>query len=273
MADGLSRKGLKRDMRNFKISLLAAPLGLAFVMAAAQTVSANSIIFVGPQDITGAGFGNLPRALTIQSSGGPHNTTESGCIAPGLTHGNSACANKVVTVGGKPFTAGGDEQNPIKFPKQAAPTVSSLGITSGNQIGILFDAIQPQGSKKNPSPSSVTINDLTLKLYNGASLIFSVSGTFSPLTTNPGNGNTDYLFELDTAAAKAFNLALGKHFGDTIALDSTISFPRQSAGPDSYAFFNNGAPPLPSPTPEPTSMLLLGSSIVALVVKKGLRKA
>jgi len=180
-------KGAYRDMKDFRISLLAALLCLAFVMATAQTISANSIIFAGQENIKGAGFGHLPRALTIQSSGGPHNMTESGCIAPGLTAGNSACAKKVVTVGGNPFTAGGDEQNPLKFPKQAAPTVSSLGITNGSQIGILFDAIQPHGSKKNPSPSSVTINDLTLKLYNGSSLVFSVSGTFGPLSTNPGN--------------------------------------------------------------------------------------
>ena len=167
---------------------------------------------------------------------------------------------------------GGDEQNPIKFPKQAAPTVSSLGITSGNQIGILFDAIQPQ-NKKSPPVGSVTINDLTLKLYNGSSLIFSVSGTFGPLGTNPGNGTTDYLFGLDSAAVTAFDIALGKHFSDTIALDSTISFPSHSAGPDSYLLFNNGATPPPSPTPEPTSFVLLGSCIVALVAMKALWKA
>jgi len=265
--DGLSdspKRGLNRDMRNFRISLLTTLLGLAFVMATAQRVSANSIIFAGQDNIKGAGFGHMPRALTIQSSGGPHNTTESGCIAPGLIAGNSACANTSKDVGG-------DEQNPIKFPKQAAPTVKSLGITSGSQIGILFDAIQPQGSKKNPSPSSVTINDLTLKLYNGSSLIYSVSGTFSPLSTNPGNGTTDYLFVLDPAAVTAFNAALGNNFTDTISLDSTISFPSHSAGPDSYLFANTA--PIPSPTPEPTSMLLLGSSIVALVLKKGLGKA
>jgi hypothetical protein len=260
----LPKRRLCRDMRNFRIALLSSLIGSVLVMAMAQSVSANSILLVGTQNITGAGFGHLPRALTIHSTGGPHNTSESGCIAPGLIAGHSACANTLKDVGG-------DEQNPIKFPKQAAPTVSSLGITSGNQIGILFDAIQPQ-NKKSPPVGSVTINDLTLKLYNGSSLIFSVSGTFGPLGTNPGNGTTDYLFGLDSAAVTAFDIALGKNFSDTIALDSTISFPSHSAGPDSYLLFNNGATP-PSPTPEPTSFVLLGSCIAALVAMKALWKA
>jgi hypothetical protein len=248
-------------MKNARISLLTGLFGLALLVAA-QPASADSIVFVGPFDVSGAGFGHYPRALTIQSHG-PGSPTESGCIAPngggGLIKGSSACANALVTVAG-------NEDNPLGFPKQSAPTVSSLGIVSGTQIGILFDAIQPQ----NAHNDFVTINDLTLKLYNGAQLIYSVSGTFNPLDTNPGNGNTDYQFGLDAAAAKAFDLALNGNLTDRIALDSTISFPRQSSGPDSYLFINNGAPipNPPPPVPEPMSLLLFGSGFAALVAKK-----
>ena len=49
-------------------------------------------------------------------------------------------------------------------PKQSAPTLNSLGITDAAQIGILFDAVQPQ----NTGNITVTITDLTLKLYNAA---------------------------------------------------------------------------------------------------------
>src|SRR5438105_2450709 len=157
---------------------------IAGVLAAVSYPAWGSLVLEGTFVVGGSGFGNLPRALTIQSHG-PGSPTEMGCIAPdgsgGLISGDNACASGDL---------GGDEPNPIGFPKQSAPTLSSLGITSGSQIGILFDAIQPQNAN-NPI---VTINYLTLKLYHGTTIVFTATGTFSNLLTNPGNGNTDYLF-------------------------------------------------------------------------------
>jgi hypothetical protein len=213
---------------------------------------------VGPEVVGGAGFGALPRALTIQSHG-PSQNSESGCIAPdgsgGLIAGSGACA----PLDG---TTGGDEAPPIGFPKQSAPTLSSLGITAGDQVAILFDGVQPQNSNNNV----VTINDLTLKLYNGTTLVFTASGTFSNLATNPGNGKTDYLFMLDSAEAKQFDAAMAGNTNDRIALDSTISFPRQSAGPDSYILTNVNNIPGASieSIPEPLTAFLIGSGLVGL---------
>src|SRR5215469_8758168 len=141
--------------KSASFSLLAGALAVAAVMSSPAMAD---LVFDGQAVVGGAGFGNLPRALTIQSHG-PSQTTESGCIAPdgsgGLISGSSAC------VAG---STGGDETNPIKSPKQAAPTLSSLGITTASQIGILFDGVQPQNAN-NPDN---TIDDLTLKLYNAA---------------------------------------------------------------------------------------------------------
>jgi hypothetical protein len=156
---------------------------------------------------------------------------------------------------------GGDEANPIGFPKQAAPSLNSLGITNASQIGILFDAVQPQNTGNN----TVTINDLTLKLYKGNTLVTPAVLSPEPLTlsTNPGNGNTDYLFVLNTTEAAAFNAAIAGNFADVLALDSTISFPRQSAGPDSYALINTGATRL-TPAREPASLALLGMAVAMI---------
>lgn len=232
-------------------------LSTAVLFAVAAPAFAD-LILVGPEVIGGSGFGGLPRSLTIQSHG-PSQNSESGCIAPdgsgGLIAGSGACA----PLGG---LIGGNEQNPIGFPKQSAPTLSSLGITNANQIGILFDAVQPQNANNNV----VSINDLTLKLYSGATLVLTASGSFSSLATNPGNGQTDYLFTLNATEAAAFNAAIAGNFVDRLALDSMISFPRQSAGPDSFALVNTATllHVQAIAIPEPASTFLVGFGLLAL---------
>ena len=83
----------------------------------------------------------------------------------------------------------------------------------------------------------------------------------SNLATNPGNGTSDYLFTLDAGAVAAFNAAFAGNTNDFIALDSTIRFANQSAGPDSYSFVNLNPGPTASRSAEPSSFLLLGTGL------------
>jgi hypothetical protein len=221
---------------NLRATTIRATTLLFAVGLFGTTAWADSITLAGTFVVSGNGFGSNPRALTIQSHG-PSANSESGCIGPGLVAGASACAAGDGAVGG-------NETNPISSPKQAAPSLSSLGISNANQIGILFDGVQPQNADNN-----------------------KVTGTFSDLATNPGNGQSDYLFILDPAAVTAFNAAFAGNLSDTIALDSTISFANQSGGPESYSFINVAAGSSTTPTPalgsapEPGSLLLFGTGL------------
>ena len=72
------------------------------------------------------------------------------------------------------------------------------------------------------------------------------------------------------AEVAQFNTAVGNNFTNpnySIALDATLSFPNQSAGPDSFTLIDTAAPPPPPPpVPEPASLVLLGSALAGLGV-------
>jgi hypothetical protein len=133
------------------------------------------------------------------------------------------------------------------------------GINNSEQIVTLFDAVQ------NSNNNAVTIDDLTLKLYNGATLVYTVSGMFSDLAADPGNGKSDYLFNLDPSAVAAFNAAVAGSLSDTIVLDSKIGFPNGSGGLRSYALvdMHSNAPIVAA---EPSSLLLLGTGMAGMAL-------
>lgn len=241
-------------MKRFCLTLAT----LVGVTTLATLPAMADLVFAGQYVVGGSGFGALPRALTVQSHG-PATNTESGCIAPGP--GNSLISGSGACVTG---STGGDEQPPISFPKQATPSLNDLGIQYAGALGILFDGVQPQ-SANNPT---VTINDLTLKLYSGTTLLGTAVLTPEPLVlaTNPGNGATDYLFRLNAAEAAAFDALIAGNYAAVFALDATISFPNQSAGPDSFAFVN---------LPEPGSLGLVAACCLAglMMRRRALKRA
>src|SRR5215469_6764963 len=213
-------------------------VGMGLLSSAAW---ADSIVLAGTEVISGTGFGSLPRSLSVTGNGN-HMIVEQGCNAPGspIVEGSAAC-------GGSDSLSltGGSEAPPDHNPKQATPTLGSLGITDGSQVGILFDATQPG------SATTLTLNDLSLKLYNSSGTLIYTANLLNNaaliMATNPGNGSSDYLFELDSATA--FDLACGGAgmcaAGDMLALDAEVTL--DAGGPESWTLINTAAPPPPPP--------------------------
>lgn len=230
-------------------------LSLFLALGAVQTAHAG-LILSGADVITGTGFGADPRILTIQATGNA--STESGCDAwsgTALVVGPTACTNAA--------NVGGDEPNPHGFPKDSTPTLASLDFNNASQIGIVFDATQPQNNQ-----GFLIMDSLILKFYSPTgTLLLSEALDNPPLTfnqTGPGNGQTDFLFVLDAAGIAQVNSAIycsGCDGGDDhISLESTMS--AVHGGPES--FLAEGSVGVTTVTPEPATLLLIGTGLIGL---------
>lgn len=82
----------------------------------------------------------------------------------------------------------------------------------------MFNASEPAGN-------GLTVNDVTLKFYNGNSVVAAIDGSFTLTSTVTGNGSSGFLIDVDPAQQSFLNASV---FGQTgyadfrIALESTI---------------------------------------------------
>jgi hypothetical protein len=137
------------------VALLAAA-ALAFPQIASADLIYDSSILAPAQ-----GFGTAPRDLTLQSQG--NDTTESGGLgfdASGIIFGSTIMDSSVYLSNGVSNLSGTTNLPSPLFDDQkyGVPTAGSLGITSANMIGILFNATEPGGD-------TINVIDLTLKFY------------------------------------------------------------------------------------------------------------
>jgi len=229
-------------MKKRHLIYLACAAGVLF------TAPANaSLVLLGQVDLGAQGFGNAPRLLTVQGSG-----TESGVVniaagntivgGAGVAAGSVHDSNGVTNAGGQEVSPFTDNQ------KFGIPTLASLGWSTADQVKIIFNATEP-------GAGGLNITDVTLKFYNGTTLVGALDGQQNFLSTVVGNGNSGFAFGVSDDE-KAYVQGILSQAGSgnfRIALETTIS--GAAGGPESFSAIS-----AVSPVPEPATwaMMILG---------------
>ncbi|HVF63348.1 MAG TPA: PEP-CTERM sorting domain-containing protein, partial [Casimicrobiaceae bacterium] len=243
---------------------ILVPLCASLLAASASA----SLVYQSGILLSAQGFGSAPRDLTISETGPNQDGTESGCVryVPGqpqnIVIGPAGCTGNA-TILPDPngvIPTGGDEPPPLSDDnKYGIPTLGSLGITSLNQIGILFNATEPGGDSAN-------VTDITLNFFNAAgALLASIDGSHNFLSSNPGNGVAGFVFVIDAPQQALLAAIPGLVSATTVlSLNSTIT-DISGGNPETFTVVNLSTAP-PAKISEPGSLALLGIAALGTVV-------
>ncbi|MBA2690232.1 MAG: PEP-CTERM sorting domain-containing protein, partial [Burkholderiales bacterium] len=223
----------KRKIPKTYLRILAGAAALAYV-----TSSHASLILLAPQDFQGTGLGAVNTILTIQSPGS--SSTESGGVSfNGTTDATTGDAKT------------GASQTQTR-------TLAELGITSAQNLRIVFNALEPGGTG-----SSIQLSNLVLTIYSSSGATLFSSGAFTPILfpdTFTGAGNSGFVFGLDATQALAAQTAGFGSTSNRIGLSATANL--ATGGFETFFVANKPAGVVVQAIPEPTTALLLGLGLL-----------
>jgi hypothetical protein len=224
----------------------ASRVALAIAFLAGAGVAHADLVLLGQVDMQATGLGEPHTLLTIHNPASTMN--ESGWVG--------------LNGGGEPIFIGN-----ITQALSHTRTIAQSGATTASNLRLVVNAQEPQV----PEVSDITLDSLVITIYSptGATLFTSgrlANGPLSLLNTQSGAASVGYVFGLNPAqAAQAQVLAFsGASFAsNVIGLSATAS--NATGGPETFFVSNVGAlPPLVGPIPEPGTMVLLASGLLAI---------
>lgn len=240
---------------------------LAIAAFAVPQVASASLVYDASIQAPAQGFGNAPRDLTLQATG--QTNFESGSVSVSsngtIVFGNAISDSQVFMGNGVPNSSSLDAMpNPLADDqKYGIPTVGSLGITSADQIAVLFNATEPSGD-------SINLTDITLKFFSPTgTLLGAIDGQRNFENSFAGNGVAGFTFVVALDQQAYVNGLLALNGANTIlALEATLQ--NFDGGPETFLIYKIGSdgPVPPSNIPEPGTFALLGLGLLGFTASR-----